>query len=313
MRAYVLAFAALLFAPALTAQTLTVTTDKAVYASGEPVVVTIRLANRTDQPVPVWMPASPFACGYDFMLDGFWRWQHSCLPAIDHKMMPARSTYVWTRILDPIETGRFGQGGRHTVRVRLATEDSVSFEAAAYRGGLLAVTYFPRDSLRVRSVRDSLRATVRKERTYHFSSSPSLTGAEWELRDIPLDSAVARYAPDARFQDLRAVARLGFGASSLVGTVEATRSHAGALGVPAPHPFTDVVTLPFIPARSGAVEADLYDGLGRHVQSVYRGAAVSGEALRLSVAGAALPAGIYVLRVQASGATYAQRLVRAPQ
>jgi hypothetical protein len=73
----------------------------------------------------------------------------------------------------------------------------------------------------------------------------------------------------------------------------------------APNPFADVTRVA-VGAQGEAVRAVLYDVLGREVDVVHDGP-LSGD---LSVSGAGLRPGLYVLRIQTAGAARTVRLVR---
>ena len=79
---------------------------------------------------------------------------------------------------------------------------------------------------------------------------------------------------------------------------------------PYPNPSASAVTVPVALAEAGAVRVGVFDVLGRRVAVLWDGPLAAGaHALRLD--GAALPAGLYVVRAEANvgGAVGSQRLV----
>ena len=81
-----------------------------------------------------------------------------------------------------------------------------------------------------------------------------------------------------------------------------------ALGVPRPNPSTGRAELTLSVDRSQAVRVELVDVAGRRVATLFDGTAVPGAAVTLSVDGADLPAGVYVVRAQGETFDAAQRI-----
>jgi hypothetical protein len=101
-----------------------------------------------------------------------------------------------------------------------------------------------------------------------------------------------------------------YGPSSLPIAAEppASTPTAAVLSAPEPHPFNDRTTLTLHLDRPQAVEAALYDGLGRRVRLLHAGPLPAGEHL-LNIAGADLAPGLYVLRVTGEDFALSQRLI----
>ena len=74
------------------------------------------------------------------------------------------------------------------------------------------------------------------------------------------------------------------------------------LGAAWPNPATSGASVPFTLGEAAAVEAVLFDGLGRRVAVLAQGAFAAGPHA-LAVDGAGLPAGVYVVHVTARTAT----------
>lgn len=293
MRTLIMLLAALLVSP-LKAQALRVTTDKATYAYGEPITVTVRLINTTDQ-AATFRLGSVFGCGRDFFFDGVSPWNTGrCFPAEVDWQVPPRGHMEWMMRVDPARTGLPSRGGTHTVRPLIGGDfngrgftltDSAAFEAPAYRGGLLHLEYHPPDSAWVRSVQAEVRASVESERTYTFMSSPPITSARWSLRAGSVDSVVARFKGDARFLTFYAVRDLQGVAWAIVATEEAPEAQKAELRLwPSPARGTVHVRLP----APGLLT--VYDLIGREHLRVE----ASATEATLDVSG--LPAGLYVVR-----------------
>jgi hypothetical protein len=84
----------------------------------------------------------------------------------------------------------------------------------------------------------------------------------------------------------------------------------GALDV-APNPFRDGATLALTLDRAQAVTVDVLDVLGRRVALLHDGPLAAGAAHRFRLEGAALPAGLYLVRATGEGWAAARRVVRA--
>ena len=70
-----------------------------------------------------------------------------------------------------------------------------------------------------------------------------------------------------------------------------------ALSYPSPNPASGASSLTLAVDAPQTVSADVYDGLGRLVQAAFRGSAVPGTDIRIDLDVAALPSGVYVVRV----------------
>lgn len=81
-----------------------------------------------------------------------------------------------------------------------------------------------------------------------------------------------------------------------------------ALSAPAPNPFRNATTLRFTVATAGPVELALYDTIGRRLQTLYAGAPGAAAAVEVTVDGASLSPGVYVVRLTSASGTATQRL-----
>ena len=89
----------------------------------------------------------------------------------------------------------------------------------------------------------------------------------------------------------------------------APEASAFRLSEPAPNPTPGGARLTLRVGTAQPVRADLYDLAGRHVQSLFAGDVAAGQDLTIRVEGAALPAGVYVVRVVGRDAEAMRRLV----
>jgi hypothetical protein len=92
------------------------------------------------------------------------------------------------------------------------------------------------------------------------------------------------------------------------GPVVGTAPGAFALSVAVPNPFRASTSLRFTTATADPVEVALYDALGRRVQTLYSGAPGPSADTEVRVDGAALPPGVYVVRVSSGVSSATQRL-----
>ena len=84
-----------------------------------------------------------------------------------------------------------------------------------------------------------------------------------------------------------------------------------ALSEPVPNPTVAGARLTLRVDTAQRVRADLFDTAGRRVASVFDGTAAPGATVRLSVAGADLPAGVYIVRVVGETFETSRRVVIA--
>ena len=83
------------------------------------------------------------------------------------------------------------------------------------------------------------------------------------------------------------------------------------LSEPVPNPTASGARLALRVDTAQQVRADLFDAAGRRVASVFDGTATPGAVVRLSVSGADLPAGVYILRVAGETFEASRRVVIA--
>lgn len=91
----------------------------------------------------------------------------------------------------------------------------------------------------------------------------------------------------------------------------AAPAEAPALRLASANPFTGRTTIELTPAASGDARVTLTDVLGRRVAVLHDGAVTAGERRRLVVNGSGLAPGVYLVRLDADGATSFLRIVRA--
>ena len=94
-------------------------------------------------------------------------------------------------------------------------------------------------------------------------------------------------------------------------SVDEDPSGAFAFGLVGANPFRTSTALGLRVTDTQHVAATLHDALGRELASLYDGPAAAGAELRLDVDGAALPAGVYVVRVAGETFTATQSLTVA--
>ena len=79
-----------------------------------------------------------------------------------------------------------------------------------------------------------------------------------------------------------------------------------ALAAPYPNPTAGAATLPFTLSEPADVRLTVYDALGRRVATLAEGAQPAGE--HAATWGTGLPAGIYVVRFEAGGKAWTERV-----
>ena len=83
---------------------------------------------------------------------------------------------------------------------------------------------------------------------------------------------------------------------------------AAALSAPQPNPAAGTSTLTLTVGQAQAVRAELLDVAGRRVATLFDGVATPGAPVTLTVDGAALPAGVYVVRARGETLDASQRV-----
>ena len=82
------------------------------------------------------------------------------------------------------------------------------------------------------------------------------------------------------------------------------------VGAVSPNPFRSRAAFSFSVPEARPVRVEVLDALGRRVAVAYEGTPRAGETQTVALDGAALPAGVYLVRLTADGAVRTQRVVR---
>jgi len=80
------------------------------------------------------------------------------------------------------------------------------------------------------------------------------------------------------------------------------------IDAPNPHPVTGRARITVAAREAADVTVDLYDVLGRRIQTLHDGPVQSDQTMGLTLDGASLPSGIYFLRATGGGATVTRRI-----
>ncbi len=108
----------LLFTTALSAQPrplFEVRTDKAVYASGEPILATVSISNPTDETIRYFFSSG---CQFLFVLDGEVLDAGLCSLAMTWTTIAPGMQWEGTAVIAPDSTGYPETGGAHVLTVR---------------------------------------------------------------------------------------------------------------------------------------------------------------------------------------------------
>ncbi|MBC8424130.1 hypothetical protein H8E07_08410 [bacterium] len=143
------------------------------------------------------------------------------------------------------------------------------------------------------------------------SFTPAPLYAGWDRRDLPLTEE-AELSGDGSFA-FRTV--LGAG-GDLTAAPDAPPPAAAALArllPPAPNPFNPATEIRFVLDRPAEVELDIYASDGRHVRTLYSGAAPAGESAFTwrgdDDSGRTVPTGLYLVRLRYTGSQSAVKVL----
>ncbi len=257
--------------------TLTVTTDKAAYAEGEMISVTVRIDNTSGD--YMHLPAST-SCQAEFRLetDGETildlRGQPCTADAITVDFPPG-SWREWTWMLDTVALGIPETSGDHEVIGFFpGTEmaDTTTISADAFIGGQVSVMVLSGvTETELAPVRSALNAEVLESRERSDGRTET-----WLIRGTSVDEAVATYAGDPRFGFFeRQFIHLSFVSVDTENVPSAPRPGAGehaALRV-YPNPCRARCTVVVEggdtrPLQVDGFDVDVYDVLGRRVRTL---------------------------------------------
>lgn len=76
----------------------------------------------------------------------------------------------------------------------------------------------------------------------------------------------------------------------------------------APNPFNSTTSISYFLPRAADVRLTVYDSAGRLVQTLKEGMNIGGEH-KATLNGAELPAGVYLMRLEAGGVVYSMKVV----
>jgi len=294
--------------------TLAVTTDKAAYAEGEMISVTVRVDNTSGD--YMHLPAST-SCQAEFRLETAGetildlRGQPCTADAITVDFPPG-SWREWTWMLDTVALGIPETSGEHQVIGFFpGTEmaDTTTIAAEAFIGGQVSVKVLSGvTEADLTPVLDSLNVEVLESRERSDGRTET-----WQIRGTSISKAVATYAGDPRFGFFkRQFIHLSFVSVETENTPLAPRPGAGehaALHVyPNPCRARCMVVVEgggAGPHRLDGVDVDVYDALGRRVHTLtLSGGEAVFSALRLGTHGGFSPGfapGMYFFAVRDSG------------
>ncbi len=300
-----LALTALLHAQTASAQrTGTLSTDKAVYVYGEPIVITYAFVNDSDSAYTVFTSSS---CQAWFLFDGE-PLPEVCTADSSPQTIPPGGQRTWRWHLDPTRLGIPSTDGAHTLVAHfgVAYADTVTIEAPAYLGGTIDIHF------RSTASADSIAAMAEALQADVLDSTDTPDGLlyeVWRIAGIPIQDALDRFGTASY------VVRMDRSYFDTGGQVIVTSREERPLPVRAsvgaayPNPFTDRASFTFQPAAAGPVRAVLYDLLGRERGVLFDGYLPAGAAQEVTIEAGDLPAGVYVYRVAAGGGVFAGKVV----
>ena len=286
--------------PALVAEA---SVDKAAYAYGEPIVFRYGVLNVGTEPTSLWTSSS---CKLAFDYGGV-EIDGACTTDLVGTVLKPDGGLIWEWTLDPADLGIPVTGGTQTITGYVAGScgpdygasgpcpdgltASVSFEAPAYLGGRVGVSFEEADADSVAALRDAYDGVVVEETAY-----PNGTRYEqWRVSGIPLDEAVVAL-------DANGVVRWAEAVRWLVDVEEyevatAPEPASALLTPPAPNPTAGRAAFALRLYATEAVTVTVVDALGRRVVVLHDGPLAGGVDHVFEIAGAALPAGVYAVRV----------------
>ena len=291
-------------APASAQRTGSISTDKTVYAYGEPIVITYAFVNDSDSAYTVFTSSS---CQAVFFFDG------DILPQVctaDHfpQTIPPGGQRTWRWHLDPTRLGIPSTDGLHTLIAHfgVAYADTVTIEAPAYLGGTIDIHF--RSTAPVDSI--SAMVEVLQAEVLNSQETPDrLLYEVWRIAGMRIDEAFDRFGSASYVVRMdRSYFDTG-GQEIVTSREEAPLPVRAAVGVAYPNPFNDHTTFTIQPVTAGPIRAVLYDLLGRERGVLFEGYLPAGAAQSVTIEAGDLPAGVYVYRVEAAGGVVAGKVV----
>jgi len=297
--------------PALVAEA---SVDKEVYAYGEPIVFRYSLLNVGTEETVILTSGS---CRAAFVYEGVPLDEACTLDSVSSVLKPDGG-YIWEWTLDPAVLGLPVTGGTQTITGYVAgycgaegepcpdsTTVSVSFEAPAYLGGRVYVRFDEANADSVAALRAAYDGVVVDESTRPDGSRSQ----EWQISGVQLDEAAAALGANGAVISAEAVRWVPTSQRFEVAT--APRPTSALLTPPAPNPTAGRATFSLRLQATEAVTVEVLDALGRRVAVLYDGPLAAGIDHAFGVDGAALPAGVYVVRLVGETARQSRRVTVA--
>lgn len=230
MRAFVLLFLLSGAASAQPALVAEASVDQASYAYGEPITFRYTVRNEGTEPTVIWGSSS---CTLGFEFDGV-DLDRACTTDEHPTWLGPEASVTWEWLLDPAELGLPTDSGTQTITGHVYGSCgltyneaspcpghlavSTSFEAPAYLGGLLAISFYPADADSLDALRQSYNGTVLTS----FDYPSGHRYEQWRLEAVALDETVAAL-------DANGIVRY---ARALRGIPEPTRYRVGTADSP---------------------------------------------------------------------------------
>lgn len=274
-----------------------IATDKPSYAAGEPIEIRVTITNPTDSSA---VKVYSSGCISQFSLDGIPVSEYTaCTLAIRPIEFPPYSalTVLWR--VNPLDLGWPTQGGTHTlVGYSVGEPDTTTFEAPAAMGGQVYFRTVPGVThADLGSLRDSLSAEILSEAVVSGRSV-----GEWRVHGAPLDTLVARYQTDARFDTFEAL-RFVLPVEEAFTGAERSPALLGLGLAVFPNPASETLELTISAPQPEGATVEVFDALGRRV---VRETGWRGTARQLDVRH--WPPGVYTIRVRTRESRAMQRI-----
>ncbi len=291
-------------APALAQRTGSISTDKTVYAYGEPIVITYAFVNDSDSAYTIFTSSS---CQAEFYFDGD-SLPEVCTADASPQTIPPRGQRTWRWHLDPTRLGIPSTDGLHTLMAHfgVAYADTVTIEAPAYLGGTIDVHFrssAPPDSI------SAMAEVLQAEILESLETPDRLLYEVWRIAGMRIEEALDRFSTASYVVRMdRSYFDTG-GQVIVTSREEASMPVRAEIDVPHPNPFTDRTAFSLQLAAAGPVRAVLYDLLGRERGVLFDGYLPAAAAQEVAIEAGDLPAGVYVYRVEAGGGVVTGKVV----
>jgi hypothetical protein len=288
---------------------LKIETDKSSYAYSDSIQVRVIVSNNTDTSFSIWGNSTCIAA----IAFNDVHFQITCTLDESEFKFPPHTSRTWLWELKPEVLGIPVKEGEQVIygfcsglvdSIMTTLVDSIKITAPRYYGGRLSVGFS--SGILMQHLRDSLNVTVLNSDTLKALGKII---EDWQVSNYSIDSIVAIYKNDSRFQFIESDRPLSFIDEFVASVKQSTiLPDQYRLSPNYPNPFNPSTTINYSLAKAGDVKLTVYNALGSKVATIVNEYKPAGN-YSVKFNGNNLASGIYLYRLESGNYNAVKKLI----